>query len=81
MSQTESGYNPDLVGKRVRHNCDDPHCTLQGTIIDLVPNPDKVVRGEHTEWLAVVKFDPHETLPEDYTQPVSLSMVKVIEDG
>jgi len=80
LSQTEDGYKPDLIGKRVRHNCDDPNCTLRGTVVDVVPDPAKVVRGEHAEWLAVVKFDPHETLPDDYTQPVSVKEVKVIED-
>lgn len=79
MSETE-GYKPDLVGKRVRHNCGDPRCILQGIVLDVVYNPDKSLRGEASEWWAVVKFDPHEGLPLDYTQPFPISKVKVIED-
>ena len=74
------GYKPDLVGKRVKHNCDDPDCTLQGIVLDVVYSPGKSLSGEDSDWWVVVKFDPHEGLPLDYTQPFPVSEVKVIED-
>ncbi len=79
MSQPK-GYKPDLVGKRVKHSCGDPRCTLQGIVMEVVYNPDKSLKGEQSDWWAVVKFDPHESIPLDYTQPFPVSKVKVIED-
>lgn len=75
------GYKPDLVGKRVRHNCDDPECTLQGVVMDVIPNPDKPLDGESLEWCVVVKFDAHKDLPPGISQAFPLSDIKVIEDG
>ena len=71
-----------LVGKRVLHNCGDPNCTLQGTVIDVIPNPDQPLNAKPLEWFVVVKFDPHNDLPEDYdsTQPFPMSMIKVIDE-
>ena len=81
MSQEDTvDYKPDLVGKRVKHDCGDPNCTLTGIVMDVVFQPDKSLRGKQSDWWAVVKFDPHEGLPLDYTQPFPVSRVKVIEE-
>ena len=81
MSQNESqGYKPDLIGKRVRHNCQDPNCTLQGVILDIVPDPDKPLNEAPLQWRAVVKFDPHKGLPKDYTDALPLSEIRVVDD-
>lgn len=77
---TEEGYKPDLIGKRVRHNCEDPTCTLQGVVMEVTPNPDKSLDGELLEWFVVVKFDAHEELPAGISQAFPLSEIKVIEE-
>ena len=73
------GYKPDLIGRRVRHNCEDPECTLRGVIRDIVPNPDKPLDGT-LEWFVVVRFDEREGLPAGGSQAFPLSEVRVIEE-
>ena len=81
MGESE-GYKPDLVGKRVRHNCDDPDCSLKGVVVDVIPNPVKSLNKEPLEWWVVVKFDPNDDLSLNYdpNQPFPINMIKVIED-
>jgi len=77
------GYRPDLTGKRVKHNCGDPRCPLKGIVVDVIYMPSKSLKGEHSDWWAVVKWDEYHgtfsSVPLGYTQPMPISKVEVIE--
>ena len=70
----------ELVGKRVRHNCGDPNCPLIGTVTQVVRAPDTSLRGEYSEYWAVVTWDGHVDVPHGHVMPVAVSKVKLIED-
>jgi len=53
---------------------------MQGIVIEVVYNPAQSLRGEPSGWWAIVKFDPHEGIPLDFTLPIAISKIKVIED-
>jgi len=70
----------ELVGKRVRHNCEDPNCPLVGTVTQVVRAPSTSLRGEYAEYWAIVNWDGHDNVPHGYIQPVPINRVKLIED-
>lgn len=68
----------NLIGKRVRHVCEDPNCPLKGKVLKVVYLPDITKSGEYFEWWAVVRWEPHGNLPKGYKQPVPINRVEMI---
>ena len=68
-----------LVGRRVKHNCGDPNCDLEGTVVDVKNHPYMSLRGEVAVWWPVVQWDAIGDVPTGYTQAVPLSKIKVID--
>ena len=80
-----------LIGKRIRHKCNDACCQMFGTVLDIAFLPEKTVGGETADFWAVVKWDVvvgeiaddeegEDLLPEDYIQPVPVDKVELIVD-
>lgn len=76
----------DLIGKRVRHKCDDPNCPLVGTVVRVYDLRGIKVRTLSREmssdkWVEV-RWDAFHgeksSIPEGYTQSVPIERVEVI---
>ncbi len=76
----------DLIGKRVRHKCHNPHCPLKGTVVrvyDLRGVQMRTLSGEMSsdKWVEV-KWDAFHgeksSIPQGYTQSVPIEKVRVI---
>ena len=70
-----------LVGKRVRHRCEDPDCPLRGTVLRSLLGPGLTKRGRFAlRWVAIewdgVGEGP-EAIPEGYRLAIPRSCVEL----
>lgn len=69
-----------LVGRRVKHNCDDPNCELEGIVTRIIPVPSFSLRGEYSPYWIEVQWDGIGDVPQGYRQSVPPSRIELIEN-